>query len=114
MVEKEIQQILGQIQQKISETALLERLIRQINKDFLRAGFQPVELNSLHPDEWIKQLKLALDKLKSNELNHVLYIIDIPETLYWELAPQEGGNLLLAKVILHRELMKVYYQINYQ
>ena len=97
---------------------LYDRLIIQLNKDFLLAGID-LELSvSTQPKDLfnvISEMVYYLLREKFMDYLNLLYIIDVPERQVKQL---DGNNLeILAKnvsfLILKREWQKVWYKKHY-
>lgn len=114
MEEKDLNALVRKLQLRLSQRKLLEKLQTQIHKDFQRSGISDFELESTDPTAWNKEIRVVLQKLTENELQHLLYLIDIPELIMTQTFDHENRLFYLSNAILHRELMKVYYQIQYK
>lgn len=99
---------------QLSQPELLEKLQTQVQKDFQRSGISNFELKSTNPAHWNEEIRLMLNQLSENELQHLLYLIDIPELILRQTITHENRLFYLSNAILHRELMKVFYQIKYK
>ncbi|WP_341899975.1 MULTISPECIES: hypothetical protein [Fluviicola] len=114
MDEKDLNALVQKLQLRLSQRKLLEKLQAQIHKDFQRSGIGEFELTSTDPEEWNEEIRGILQKLSESELQHLLYLIDIPELILKETINHENRLFYLSNAILHRELMKVFYQIQYK
>ena len=114
MAEKDFNTLVRKLQLQLSPAALLEKIQQQIYKDFERSGIRDFELKSTDPTLWNEEIQALLTKLSSNELSHLLYLIDVPEIILVQTSTSEGRLFHLADAILHRELLKVFYQIQYR
>lgn len=114
MEEKDLNALVRKLQLRLSQRKLLEKLQAQTQKDFQRAGVPDFELKSTDPAAWNEEIQLVLQKLSENELQHLLYLIDIPELILRETYTHENRLFYLSNAILHRELMKVYFQIQFK
>jgi hypothetical protein len=113
MDEKDFIALVEKLEIQLSQTELLEKIQQQIRKDFLRSGISSFELISTNPRDWNSEIQLILKKLSESELHHLLYLIDIPELILAQTNNHENRLFYLSNAILHRELMKVYYQIQF-
>ncbi len=114
MEEKDLNALVRKLQMRLSQRKLLEKLQAQIHKDFQRSGVGEFQLISTDPADWNEEIRLVLQKLSENELQHLLYLIDIPELILKETFEHENRLFYLSNAILHRELMKVFFQIQYK
>lgn len=114
MEEKDLHALVHKLQLRLSQRKLLEKLQTQIHKDFQRAGVGDFELTSTNPADWNGEIQGMLKRLSENELQHLLYLIDIPELIMKETRAHEERLFYLSNAILHRELLKVFYQIQYK
>lgn len=114
MAEKDFNTLVRKLQLQLSPAALLEKIQQQIYKDFERSGIRDFELKSTDPTLWNEEIQVLLKKLSSSELSHLLYLIDVPEIILIQTSTSEDRLFHLADAILHRELLKVFYQIQYR
>lgn len=114
MEEKDLNALVRKLQMRLSQRKLLEKLQAQILKDFQRSGIGEFQLTSTDPADWNEEIRVVLQKLSENELQHLLYLIDIPELILQETFKNENRLFYLSNAILHRELMKVFFQIQYK
>lgn len=114
MDEKDLNALVQKLQLRLSQRKLLEKLQAQIHKDFQRSGVGEFELESANPAEWNEEIQSILRQLSETELQHLLYLIDIPELIMKQTVDHENRLFYLSNAILHRELMKVFYQIQYK
>ncbi len=114
MEEKDLNALVRKLQLRLSQRKLLEKLQTQLYKDFQRSGIGDFELRSTDPAEWNEEIQTVLQKLSESELQHLLYLIDIPELILKQTSDHENRLFYLSNAILHRELMKVFYQIQYK
>lgn len=103
---------------EVNALDLYDRLIIQLNKDFLLAGID-LELSvSTQPKDLfnvISEMVYYLLREKFMDYLNLLYIIDVPERQVKQL---DGNNLeILAKnvsfLLLKREWQKVWYKKHY-
>lgn len=114
MDEKDLNALVQKLQLQLSQSELLEKLQTQIRKDFQRSGISDFELKSADPVHWNEEIRIILKQLSESELQHLLYLIDIPELILKQTITHENRLFYLSNAILHRELMKVLYQIKYK
>jgi hypothetical protein len=114
MDEKDLTALVQKLQLQLSQSELLEKIQNQVQKDFQRSGISNFELESTDPADWNEEIRLMLTRLSENELQHLLYLIDIPELILKQTFTHENRLFYLSNAILHRELMKVFYQTRYR
>jgi hypothetical protein len=114
MEEKDLHALVQKLQLRLSQRKLLEKLQNQVQKDFHRAGISDFALKSADPADWNAEIRLILNRLSETELLHLLYLIDIPERIIVETSNNEDRLFYLSNAILHRELMKIFYQIQFK
>lgn len=113
MAEKDLNTLVQKLQLQLSPAELLKKVQNQIHKDFERSGISDFELKNADPTHWNEEIQTLLKTLSSNELSHLLYLIDVPEIILIQTSSSEDRLFYLADAILHRELLKVFYQIQY-
>ncbi|MNV21674.1 hypothetical protein D3C71_1126160 [compost metagenome] len=114
MDEKDLNALVQKLQLRLSQRKLLEKLQTQIHKDFQRSGIGEFQLSSTNPAEWNEEIQTVLRQLSETEMHHLLYLIDIPELILQQTTDHENRLFYLANAILHRELMKVFFQIQFK
>lgn len=114
MEEKDLNTLVQKLQLQLSQSELLEKVQSQVQKDFQRSGISDFELKSVNPSNWNNEIQLILKSLSENELHHLLYLIDIPEVILAQTNRHENRLFYLSNAILHRELLKVSYQIKFK
>jgi hypothetical protein len=97
-----------------STEVVLEQLFLQLTKDFERVGLYLDFQLDKEPRLWIPQVSQLLSKLEDYQLNQLLYIIDLPEKWSSNMKNSSNVNDQLAEGILYRELVKIYYRLNFK
>jgi CHASE3 domain sensor protein len=96
-----------------SEKLILQKLCDQIVWDFNRANL-PIEIPVESTPEQIRQVvQNQLGKHSSTSIEQLLYLIDLPETIYRHSMHIDDSNEQLAQLILYREFVKIYYKLSY-
>ncbi len=99
----------------LHDTALLNEALMQLEKDFTQSGISPA-LNLPDPFSFellCVELGKAIREISNrnwSELQNLLYRIDISELLitnYTKVYPEKEYDVLLAELLLKRELQKV-------
>lgn len=114
MEEKDLNELVQKLQLQLNQSELLEKLQTQVQKDFQRAGISDFELKSSNPVHWNEEIQIILKQRSESEVQHLLYLIDIPELILTQTITHENRLFYLSNAILQRELMKVFYQIQYK
>ncbi len=114
MAEKDLNTLVRKLQLQLSPAELLEKVQNQVHKDFERSGIADFKLKSADPTLWNEEIQELLKKCSSGELSHLLYLIDVPEIILIQASTSEDRLFHLADAILHRELLKVFYQVQYK
>lgn len=105
----------------LRDTAILKETLEQLEKDFFQSGidqeFQSMAVLSFEKMccSLSERLKLLNEK-NGSQLQNLLYRIDIsPKQIsqYTKSHPQKDYELLLAELMLKRELQKVVLRKNY-
>lgn len=105
------------IAQSENRTEFIQRTIEQIEKDFNRAGY-PIVLHISTTEhakqEILTQLTNTLKEIGPSLLPTLIYLVDLPETLFNNLHPGESSYCLeLAELILFREAHKIFLRQKY-
>jgi hypothetical protein len=111
---KDLPTLYNRIQLQISKRKLVELLQEQLDRDFTRANMECFKLNTDVLDNAIFELSQRLNQLNQQDLTHLLYIADIPETQFTALNNTAENSMDLAKTFLFRELLKVFYRLQFK
>lgn len=95
-----------------TETEIVDLLRQQLERDLQRGG-HPLNLPSEQPDNWVSALAQHLGLLSDERLAALLYLIDMPEALIRQIGNHPEDRQELASAVLYREIVKVYYKLNY-
>ena len=98
---------------QLSNEIVIQKLHEQLAKDFDRIGKPFAAIDKEDPSEWIPLLATVISLLTAEELNQLLYVIDLPENWSKQLSEDVAAFHLLAEAILYRELTKTYFKIQY-
>lgn len=91
----------------------LDALKVQINKDLQKVGNYQFQTSAIEVKLWIPVLSLLIRKLSDNELNQLLYVVDLPENWSKNILVSEDPLEQLAEAILKREWAKIYFRIKF-
>lgn len=92
---------------------LLAKVRDQLFSDLERSGCQLPELPEKEPLFWVPAIASILRSLTSEQLNALLYLIDLPEKWHHNLTHSDAYFDQLSEALLYRELVKVYYKLHY-
>jgi hypothetical protein len=96
-----------------SVEVVIDRIYRQLRHDFKRVGI-PFKIDAKsNPKEWIYQVAETLLRMDHHQLPQLLYLIDLPESLSNTLLSANDNYAQLSEAIIYRELIKVYFKIQY-
>ncbi len=98
---------------QLSNEIVIQKLHEQLAKDFDRIGKPFAAIDKEAPSDWIVLLAKVLSKLTTEELNQLLYVIDLPENWSRQLTAERDDYQGLAEAILYRELTKIYFKIQF-
>ena len=98
---------------QLSNEIVIQKLHEQLAKDFDRIGKPFAAIDKEDTSEWIPLLATVISLLTAEELNQLLYVIDLPENWSKQLSEDVAAFHLLAEAILYRELTKIYFKIQY-
>lgn len=112
MTTTNLPQLIDRIQLRISSRKMIELLLEQLNKDLQRAALPEILLDTNNHLDWFVKLENYLSTLNTTEINHLHYLIDLPEGVHNQ--NDEGYFYNLAETILFRELSKVYFKLQYK
>ncbi|WP_177763046.1 hypothetical protein [Flavobacterium sp. I3-2] len=100
---------------ELTNKALLDQLILQLNKDFYRATQEEVVPSNASVFEIVANLEIQLKVIVDqhpNKLSTLLYLIDIPEHEVHKNLKENPDQMIevLCYLILKRECQKVYFR----
>jgi hypothetical protein len=98
---------------QLTNEIVIQKLHEQLAKDFDRIGKPFAAIDKEAPNDWIVLLAKVLSKLSTEELNQLLYVIDLPENWSRQLTAEGDDFQGLSEAILYRELTKIYFKIQF-
>jgi len=98
---------------KSSSEEYISALKAQLNKDLAKVGDHQFSANNFEPKRWIIQFSEILVSLKPDELQQLLYVVDLPENWSKQILQSENANEQLAEAILQREWQKIFFRIKF-
>jgi hypothetical protein len=106
-------EIWQELRSRVSEEELVSAVYHQLKSDIERSGLTIPFTNTVSPDLWNHELAVWLPSLSSTALHSYLYLVDLPEKWLNMLQISDHFFEELAAAILYREMVKVYYKMNY-
>ncbi|ASS50506.1 MAG: hypothetical protein A3D31_13145 [Candidatus Fluviicola riflensis] len=106
-------EIWHELKLRVTEEAIVSAVYQQLKSDIERSGSVIPFAPDLPPDSWKQALAAWLPSLSVGELHSYLYLIDLPENVVNMLEASSHFFEELADAIIYRELVKVYYRMNY-
>jgi hypothetical protein len=106
-------EIWNDLRLRTSEEALISAVYRQVKSDIERSALVIPFNSDLPADLWKHELAIWLPGIPAVALQSYLYLVDLPEKLLNALQTSDHFFEELAEAIIYRELVKVYYRMNY-
>lgn len=106
-------EIWHELKLRVSEEELVSAVYQQLKSDIERSGSVIPFTSDLPPDSWKHEIAAWLPSLSVGALHSYLYLIDLPENLVNMLKVSDHFFEELSDAIIYRELVKVYYKMNY-
>ncbi len=108
-----IKQLELNLTEKFPVDLVMGKLREQLLKDFQKAG-QPINIDDhTDPKNYIGAVQQLINSINDTTLQHLLYVIDLPESVFVSCLNQNDHYLLLAESIVYREFVKVYYKLHF-
>lgn len=95
------------------KAVLIPMVYGQLLRDFQRAGCTVPFSENFPTENWVSAIAELLAQQSSTTLRQLIYLVDLPESLTRLVLDSENPYSLLAEKILHRELVKIYFKLNY-
>lgn len=105
------------INESLTNFDFVEKTMAQISKDFNRCGIDfefQLQSNLLLKEQVVSEIRNAIVKLSSTELQQFIYTIDLNENDFLKAVTMNDDLLTLSEKILQREALKVFIKINFQ
>ncbi len=99
------QELQEQVKQALIDQSFRVATLEQLQKDFQRCG---LELMSIDPSQLLEAIEACIKLVSNTQLQQLIYLIDIPESIFHSLSRKESFHQELSEVILMREALKVY------
>jgi len=104
------QELQEQVKQALMDQSFRADTLAQLEKDFQRCG---LTLNTTDLNNLLFAIETCLSKVSSTELQQLIYLIDIPESLFLSISRKATFQSELSEVILMREALKVYLRTQF-
>ncbi len=99
------QELQEQVKQALIDQSFRANTLAQLEKDFQRCG---VTLSSSDVDNLLSSVETCIEQLSSTQLQQLIYLVDIPESLFVSMSRKPTFHRELSEAILMREALKVY------
>lgn len=99
------QELQEQVKQALMDPSFRADTLAQLEKDFQRCG---LTLNTTDLNNLLYSIESFLALVSRAQLQQLIYLIDIPESLFRSLSQKVNFHKDLSEVILMREALKVY------
>jgi len=99
------QELQEQVKQALVDQSFRTDTLAQLAKDFQRCG---LTLDSSDVDHLLQSIASCITNVSNTQLQQLIYLIDIPESIFISLSRKESFHQELSEVILMREALKVY------
>ena len=104
------QELQEQVKQALMDQSFRENTLAQLEKDFQRCSFT---LSFTDSNDLLSSIQTCIEKVSNTQLQQLIYLIDIPESLFLSLARKPTFHIELSEAILMREALKVYLRIKF-
>lgn len=94
-----------QVKQALIEQSFRADTLAQLEKDFQRCG---LTLSSSDVDNLLSSVETLIERVSSTQLQQLIYLVDIPESLFVFMSRKPTFHRELSEAILMREALKVY------
>ncbi len=99
------QELQEQVKQALIDQSFRANTLAQLEKDFHRCG---LTLSSSDVDNLLSSVETCIEQLSSTQLQQLIYLVDIPESLFVSMSRKPTFHRELSEAILMREALKVY------
>jgi hypothetical protein len=99
------QELQEQVKQALSNQAFRAETLVQLQKDFQRCGLEFISNELL---ELLPSIEECIKPVSTRQLQQLIYLIDVPESIFLSLSRKDSFHQELSEVILMREALKVY------
>ncbi len=99
------QELQEQVKQALIDQSFRANTLAQLEKDFQRCG---LTLSSSDVDNLLSSVETCIEQLSSTQLQQLIYLVDIPESLFVSMSRKPTFHRELSEAILMREALKVY------
>jgi hypothetical protein len=99
------QELQEQVKQALMDQSFRVETLAQLEKDFQRCG---LSINTVDVNHLLQSIASCITNVSNTQLQQLIYLIDIPESIFISLSRKESFHQELSEVILMREALKVY------
>jgi hypothetical protein len=99
------QELQEQVKQALMDRSFRVETLAQLEKDFQRCG---LTINTVDVNQLLRSIASCITNVSNTQLQQLIYLIDIPESIFISLSRKESFHQELSEVILMREALKVY------
>jgi hypothetical protein len=99
------QELQEQVKQALMDQSFRADTLVQLEKDFQRCG---LILNTKDLNNLLTSIETCLSRVTHAQLQQLIYLIDIPESLFLSMSRKSTFHSELSETILLREALKVY------
>jgi hypothetical protein len=99
------QELQEQVKQALMDQSFRVETLAQLEKDFQRCG---LTINTVDVNQLLQSIASCITNVSNTQLQQLIYLIDIPESIFISLSRKESFHQELSEVILMREALKVY------
>ncbi|MFM1947599.1 MAG: hypothetical protein RL207_1882 [Bacteroidota bacterium] len=99
------QELQEQVKQALVDQSFRTDTLAQLAKDFQRCG---LTLHSTDVDDLLSSIASCIKNVSNTQLQQLIYLIDIPESIFVSLSRKASFHQELSEAILMREALKVY------
>ncbi len=99
------QELQEQVKQALIDQSFRANTLAQLEKDFQRCG---LTLSSSGVDNLLSSVETCIEQLSNTQLQQLIYLVDIPESLFVSMSRKPTFHRELSEAILMREALKVY------
>ncbi len=105
------QELQEQVKHALVDQSFRTDTLAQLAKDFQRCG---LTLDSGDVDQLLSSIESCIKNVSNAQLQQLIYLIDIPESIFISLSRKESFHQELSEAILMREALKVYLRTKFR
>ena len=105
------QELQEQVKHALVDQSFRTDTLAQLAKDFQRCG---LTLDSGDVDQLLSSIESCIKIVSNTQLQQLIYLIDIPESIFISLSRKKTFHQELSEAILMREALKVYLRTKFR